>query len=382
MRYALVAMLALVLSAGVTPASSKPGNAGSGNAAISGNGRFVAIASAATDLVRGDTNGVYDVFVRDRLRGRTLRASVGPHGAQANARTGLAGISRSGRFVLMWSDASNLVAGDSNGVADVFVRDGVAKRTERVSVGPTGSQLGTENGQAAISADGRFVAFSSAGEVYVRDRAAASTELIGRGGMPALSADGRFVALNDGDSHIVVRDRVTGSTELISVASDGTVLPGVALVPTISADGRFVVFLVQPRRPAPVGARDVVYVRDRLRKTTAVVASSVGNPAIAPDGRSVAYEGGRPGGYQEVVISDLTSGNKEVASVSSGGGAENGPSFVGSGPLSYSGRFVAFYSDASNLVPRDRNRSADAFVRDRRTRTTRLASVALAAPSR
>ena len=375
--YATVAVLALMLSAPLSLSSPRPANGGSGNAAISADGRFVAIASAASDLVRGDTNGVYDVFVRDRLRGVTIRASVGQRGIQANARTGLAGISRSGRFIVMWSDASNLVAGDTNGIADVFVRDRVARTTERVSVGPAGLQLDTESGQAAISADGRFVAFSSGGNVFVRDRAAASTELIGRGAMPALSADARSVALNDGDGHVVVRDRVTGSTELVSVDSDGTPLPGDAVVPTVSADGRFVAFLIEPRRPTADDPRDVLYVRDRHRNTTTRVASSVGNPTIAPDGRTVAYEGGRLGGRQEVVIRDLVSGKTEVASVSTRGADENAPSWVGSGPLSRSGRFVAFYSDASNLVPRDRNHASDVFVRDRRTRTTNLVSVAL-----
>jgi len=198
-----------MLTVAVGPASSKPGNGGSGNAAISADGRFVAIASAASNLIRGDTNGVYDVFVRDRLRGVTTRASVGPRGVQANARTGLAGISRNGRFVAIWSDASNLVGGDTNGVADVFVRDRVAGTTARMSIGLAGQQLDTESGQAAISADGRFVAFSSGGSVFVRDRASASAELIGRGAMPALSAEGRFVALNNGNGQVVVRDRAT-----------------------------------------------------------------------------------------------------------------------------------------------------------------------------
>jgi len=360
--YATVAVLALLLSATATPVSSKPGNGGSGNAAISADARFVAIASAASNLVRGDTNAVYDVFVRDRLRGVTTRASVGPRGVQANGRTGLAAISRTGRFIVMWSDASNLVAGDTNGVADVFVRDRVVRTTERVSIGSAGQQFDTESGQAAVSADGRFVAFSSGGNVFVRDRAAASTKLVGRGAMPALSADGRLVALSGGDGQIVVFDRATRSTEVVSVDSSGAVLPGDPIVPTISADGRFVAFLVEPRRPTTDVTRDVLYIRDRLRKTTTRVASPVGNPTIAPDGRTVAFQGGEPGGFQNVVVRDLASGSSTVASISTRGAPENGPSWVGSGPLSCSGRFVAFYSDASNLVPGDRNRATDVFV--------------------
>jgi len=90
-------------------ARAAAGNGSSGNAAISADGRFVAFASAASDLVAGDTNHVYDVFVRDRTRNTTERVSVGPGGLQANARTGLSAISADGRFVVMWSDASNLV---------------------------------------------------------------------------------------------------------------------------------------------------------------------------------------------------------------------------------------------------------------------------------
>jgi Tol biopolymer transport system component len=365
-----------MLTVAVSPASSKSGNGGSGNAAISADGRFVAIASSASNLVRGDTNGVYDVFVRDRLLRVTTRASVGARGVQADARTGLAGISRNGRFVVMWSDASNLVGDDTNGVADVFVRDRVARTTERVSIGPGGQQLDTESGQGAISASGRFVAFNSGGNVFVRDRAAASTELVGRGAMPALSADGRLVALNGGDGRVVVHDRATRSTEVISVDSSGAVLPGDAVVPTMSADGRFVAFLLEPRRPSN-DVRDVLYVRDRLRKTTTRIASSVGNPTIAPDGETVAFQGGEPGGFQKVIVRELASGKTAVASISTRGASENAPSWVGSGPLSYNGRFVAFFSDASNLVPGDGNRASDVFVRDRRARRTGLVSVAL-----
>jgi hypothetical protein len=146
-------------------------------------------------------------------------------------------------------------------------------------------------------------------------------------------------------------------------------------VPTISADGRFVAFLVEPRRSAADQTRDVLYVRDRLRKTTTRVASSAGNPTIAPDGRTVAFQGGEPGGFQQVVVRELASGRNAVASISTRSAAANGSSWVGSGPLSYSGRFVAFYSDASNLVRGDRNRATDVFVHDRRTRTTSLVSV-------
>lgn len=372
----VVPLVTLFVIAGPASAKLRPANGGSGNAAISANGRYVAFASAASNLVHGDTNRVYDVFVRDRVRRTTERVSVGTHGVQANGQTGLSGISANGRFVVMWSEASNLTSGDTDGVADVFVRDRLEQTTERVSVRPDGAQFPSESGQAVISGNGRFVAFESASTVYVRDRVRGRTVLIGRGGEPALSENGRDVAFNDGAGQIVLRDRVSGSTELISIAPGGAHFTGTAVTPTISADGRYVAFVVRPPLvpPSPL-ASDVLYVRDRLQHTTALIHAPVGNPAISPDGRTVAYQGGRPGGFQEVIVKSLVSGVNERASLSSRRARANGPSFTGVEPLSSDGRLVAFLSDASNLVRGDTNHAADVFVRDRRHGVTELISV-------
>jgi Tol biopolymer transport system component len=351
-----------------------PANGGSGNAAINAGGRYVAFASSASNLVAGDTNRVYDVFVRDRRRETTQRVSVGAHGAQANAQTGLAGISGSGRYVVMWSDASNLVAGDTNHVADVFVRDRVDRRTMRVSVGAGGGQLDSESGQAAISADGRYVAFASAGNVFVHDLIRNRTDVIAHGTEPALSADGRFVAFNNGAGAVVVRDRDTGATDAVSESTDGRALNGVASTPTISGNGRFVAFVTYPTLPLSPGDVDSLYVRDRFERTTTLVQRSVGNPSISADGLSVVYQGGRRGGLQEVIVRSLPSGTTRRISVGVHGTAGNGPSFTGVEPLSANGRYVAFESEASNLVPGDTDHAADVFVRDIRRGVTTLIS--------
>jgi Tol biopolymer transport system component len=204
--------------------------------------------------------------------------------------------------------------------------------------------------------------------------------VIGRGATPALSASGRYVAFNDGKSGLVVRDRSTGLTEMISVDAAGMPLQGIAETPTISANGRFVSFLLMQRFPDTPKFEPRLYVRDRATQTTKLVATSAGNPTIAPDGRTIAYQGGIPGGAQDVIMLNLISGRTEVVSVSTRGGTENGPSFTGSGPLNTTGRFVAFFSDASNLVPRDTNHATDVFVRDRHARTTSLVSVSRAGP--
>src|SRR5207302_5218212 len=164
--FALALALPLYLGGTAALGGTASGGGGAGNAARSAGRRYVAFASAASGLVAHDTNGVFDVFVRDRRRNTTERVSVGPAGAQANGQSGLSAISANGRFVVLWSDASNLVAGDTNGVADAFVRDRLQRRTVRASVGPDGNEFNTESGAAAISADGRFIAFSNDGDLY------------------------------------------------------------------------------------------------------------------------------------------------------------------------------------------------------------------------
>jgi hypothetical protein len=126
-------------------------------------GRRVAFASTSPDLVTGDTNSNWDVFVRDRLTGAVERCSVSTGGVQGNALSGLYGIcvSAFGRFVAYGSRASNLVAGDTNRVSDVFLRDLVVDTTERISVDSAGIEGDGTSQHPALSADGRFVAFTS-----------------------------------------------------------------------------------------------------------------------------------------------------------------------------------------------------------------------------
>jgi TolB protein len=245
--------------------------------AISADGRFVAFTSRADDLVAGDTNGLPDTFVRDRQAGATRRVNVGPGGAQADAFTFAPAISGDGRFVAFQSEAATLVAGDTNGAADVFVRDQRAGATERVSVSSGEAQGDGPSGQPSISADGRRVAFTTRAtnlvpgdasprdDVLVRDRRAGTTRRVnvrsGGGGQangvssqPAISADGRVVAflssatnLVRGDTNraadVFVRDLATGgATRRASVTSAGGQADGGSSNPAVSGDGRSVAF--------------------------------------------------------------------------------------------------------------------------------------------
>src|SRR5439155_1351426 len=132
-------------------------NGSSFGRALSADGRFVAFISVAPDLVSGDTNGVADVFVHDRQTGTTERVSVDSAGTQANgASTGVA-LSADGRFVSFTSVATDLVPGDTNAARDAFVHARNAGATERVSVDSAGTQANGASFGRALSADGRFV---------------------------------------------------------------------------------------------------------------------------------------------------------------------------------------------------------------------------------
>ena len=187
------------------------------NPAVSADGRFVAFESDASNLVGGDTNGLNDIFVHDRQTGTTERVSVATGGTEANGVSYTPAISADGRFVAFYSNATNLVGGDTNGTSDVFVHDRQTGTTERVSVATGGAEANGGSSTAAISADGRFVAFHSD-----------ATNLV--------SGD------TNGARDIFVHDRQTGTTERVSVATGGAQANSGSANPAISADGRFVAF--------------------------------------------------------------------------------------------------------------------------------------------
>jgi Tol biopolymer transport system component len=205
------------------------------NASISGDGRYVAFRSLANDLVPGDTGGLFDVFVRDLQTGTTTRASVDRSGGSANADTTIGRLSADGRYITFASAASDLVSGDTNGLADVFVRDLQTGTTTRASVDRSGGNANDESYVGSVSAGGRYVAFGSAArdlvdddtndvpDVFVRDRRSATTtrlsvdtlgrEAHGESRAAAISADGRYVAFSSKAKDLVAGDTTGGGEE-------------------------------------------------------------------------------------------------------------------------------------------------------------------------
>lgn len=245
-----------------------------GRPSISATGRFVAFDSYASDLVLGDTNGDSDTFVHDRQTGVTTCVSVDSLGTPVGG--GEPSISADGRFVAFASgDAGHLVPGDSNGFADIFVRDQIAGQTTRVSVDSTGAQSNGSSAYPSMSADGHWIAFRFDGsnlvpgdtngfwDIFAHNTQTGLTVRVSvdsaamqsnnYSSYPSISADGRFVAYSSyasnlvaGDSNqqedVFVRDVQSGTTARVSVASGGSEGDFYSSEPSISTDGRYVVF--------------------------------------------------------------------------------------------------------------------------------------------
>jgi Tol biopolymer transport system component len=415
---ALVVLPAAGASPGVTSrisvaSASTQANGHSVAPAISADGRVVAFYSDASNLVPDDTNGARDVFVRDRVAGTTTRVSVGAGGAQGNSHSFAPAVSADGRFVAFHSHASNLVAGDGNGVDDVFVHDRQGGSMARVSLATGGAEENAGSYAPALSADGRLVAFVSdasnlvAGDtnvgrdVFVHDRGSGTTTRVsvstsgdqGNVGSTsaAISGDGRYVAFasfdtnlvaddtNDG-SDIFVRDRQAGTTTRVNLYPGGIEGDGDSLRPSISADGSTVAFDSDAWNLVWGDTNDVfdVFVTGRESETSVRVsvddAGTQGNgfsirPALSADGRFVTFYSeasnlapGDTNGFADVFVHDRQSGATNRISVDNAGAEGNGDSLRPA--LNADGRLFAFESDATNLVAGDGNRFTDVFVHD------------------
>jgi Tol biopolymer transport system component len=335
---------------------------------MSGDGRYVAFVSDATNLVSNDTNGFTDVFVYDRQTDTIERVSVSGTGAESNDVSDRPSISADGRYVAFQSDATNLIPSDTNASGDIFVRDRTLNTTERVSVATGGAEGNSiSSGTCSISADGQFVAFLSS-----------STNLV--------SGD------TNGARDIFVRDRTLNTTERVSVATSGAEGDYESSTPSISADGRYVAFDSSARN---LGSGDTnnyrdIFVRDRTLNTTERVSVATGGaqshagssyyPRISSDGRFVAFEstadnlgGGDTNMANDIFVRDRTALTTERVSVDSNGMQGDGDSAYAS--LSADGRFVAFTSAATTLVTGDTNGANDVFVYDRQSHTMTRVSV-------
>jgi len=336
-----------LISAGLDGAAA---NGASSAPSVSDDGTAVAFASDATNLVTVPVSGAGAIYVR-RAGGPIELVSVGLGGAPANGPSSQPSISADGRYVAFASTASNLVAGDTNGVSDVFVADLDSATITRVSVGHGGTQANGPSTGPAISGDGSTISFDST-----------ATNLVGRD--------------HNGVADVFVRVPSTDTTERISVSTTGAeqnraASPGFNEVSSVSENGRLVVFdstatnLVHGEDSVP---RSNVYLRDRLRHTTTLLSESndgyEGNndsfaPYIAPSGLYVSFEsfahnlasGGGPA--ENVYVRDLTLRTTSVIDVAANGappGRELAGELLERPTISSDGTVATFTSSAANLT--------------------------------
>jgi TolB protein len=376
---------------------------------LSGDGRYVVFESGATTLVPGDTNGVFDIFLRDRRAGTTTRLTVAPGGRQTDGDSFAPVISTDGRFVAFASTATNLVPGPA-GESDVYLLDRRTGKLDRISETPAGTPGDGWSSGASISGDGRYVTFETSaanllpgkgtGNVALYDRRTGrlSTVNVEDGGdglategsyWASISDNGRFVAYVSGEPDMVpadtngvrdvfVRDLVRGTTVRASSTATGGQTTEPALGPDVTDDGRFVTFWSEDATLVPGdtnGGADA-FLRDlRAGTTRALSATAAGvigdstssDPRITPDGRYATYSGaagnlvaGDVNQADDVFVTDLRTGTTILASRRTGGAQADSFSF--NPRLTPDGRYVVYGSWATDLVRGDTNDQTDLFV--------------------
>src|ERR1700694_5878404 len=338
-------------------------------AVVSGDGRFVAFASDAPDVI--PSNGANrDIFLHDRATGATELISVATDGGEANGPSLFPELNADGRYIVFESQAGDLVSNDQQNYADIFVRDRQTGTTRRVDQTPQGGDTDDDSLTPSISADGRYVAYTSAATNIVPDDTNRARDV--------------FLA-----------DLTSGTTERVSVATDGTQgnydsggfgAGGGHVTP----DGRYVVFgsFANTLVPNDTNNADDIFVRDRVSHTTERVSVSTngaegndhsGYPSISDDGRYVVFYSSAdtlvPDDHNhatDVFLHDRQTGETRRLSGGTGAAESNGGSRFPD--ISGDGRFVAYQSDASNLVPNDTNGTTDIFRYDMQTGETRRIS--------
>ncbi len=374
------------------------GNGSSYATDVSKNGRFIEFTSTANDLVAGDIEGHSDVFVFDRKTAKMERVSVNEAGDGSNADAFGTGISGDGRFVLFFSSAADLVDGVAPTSTQLFLRDRKKHVTSLVSKSSAGVMADAWIYSAGISPGGRYIAFTTAAtnltadasngyyQTFVHDRKKGVTELVSvsfNGDLanednfgPCVSENGRYVFFkSDADnlvpvdqnhaSDVFVRDRKLGTTLRAAFGVDGELAKGVVEY-TISATGRYVLFLTDSQASEQSSTPHGAYVVDRKTdevRSAFVVANNYpaggcdGNSlAISRNGRYVAFNSyftsivspDPSGSKRDVFLIDREASTARVMTLDAqGGGIDGDCTHVA---MSQNGKFLAFASDASDLV--------------------------------
>lgn len=328
--------------------------------ALAQDGRYVAFSSLAANLVPGDSNNFYDVFVWDAQTNAVSRVSRGQGGEQANGNSYWPSISADGRFVAFYSSASNLVPGDNNGRWDIFVFDRQLQVTERVSRNVSGAAPNGDSLNPAISADGRFVAYSSSASDIVGDD-------------------------RNNSFDVFVYDRLNKSSERISRPVSQGESNGASDWPSLSADGRLVSFQSSANNLTNGDANGQIdiFLVDRQANTLTNL-TGAGNgpsywPSISGDGSVVAFSSAASNmaandtnNSYDIFVANLADGSIDIISYTTSGSAANSHSYW---PRTDArGRYIAYTTLATNLSTDDGNTTWDVYLHELRTGGSQLIS--------
>lgn len=339
---------------------------------LSADGRIVVFASDASNLVPGDTNNQEDVFVYDRATGETTFAAAAPDGTPPRFRTLEGTVSADGSVVAFYSLGRQRPEDPGTGL--VYLKDLETGELELISIAddespPDGPSF-MSNTMNVISADNRYVVFMSR-----------ATNLV-PGFTPTITG-----------YHIYVRDRVAGRTELVSLDSEGQPSTDNNQTPAISADGQVVAWETRAQlTPQDNLGAMAVYARDLETETTELISvtydgqsanDNTWRPRLSSDGRFVTFESTAwnlvPRDivsccHSDIFVRDRLAGRTEKLSVTSAGEIGNGSGNRAS--MTADGRYVAFWSDAPNMVPEGKPAIGDVYVHDLVTGRTELVSIA------
>ncbi|MFF3110351.1 TolB family protein [Kitasatospora sp. NPDC057904] len=389
-----------------TPGSQPDG--ASNAQGLSADGRFAVFTSSASNLLPGSGNGRTKVFVRDLWTGKVEREDVSTAGADADLDSYEATISGNGRFVAFTSSATNLGSGAGRATPDVYVHDRLTGRTEPVAAtDPAKPQTGHSAGTPSISWDGRYVAFQSdrtdlapagvtphGGTIYVTDRRTGKTRLVsigadgtaanGSSASPVISADGRTVGFISKATNLIAQDKPGALHE--DAFGDRTtaddLAPGSSSTSTGSGTGSS---SSSPRilkpRSYPFYVRDLDDEETRLASPDGKGGSrGVENPSLSPDGRFAVFSApvfhgtGPWDRHFEVFVRDLEQGTERSVTVALPGTTVRSDAWEGR--MTADDRWVYFSSTADDLVPGDTNNASDVFRFDLWSNRTERVSVA------
>lgn len=334
------------------------GNSWSYEPSISGDGRYVTYASDADNLVAGDTNVTTDVFLYDTVTEITIRVSVDSFGNEADGYSNIPNISSNGEYITYGSDATNLVPGDTNFTADIFLYYIDTQETARISVDSGGTEGNGYSFYSAISGDNRYTVYQSDADNLVAGDTNIATD-------------------------IFLYDLVNETTTRVSLDSGGGQTNGSSLYPSISSDGRYIAYQSEANDivAGDSNLSQDIFLFDNMSQTTTLVSKDSNgiisnnyseNPVVSGDGKYVAYTS-----YGDNLVSNDTNTTYDVFAfevdtaktfrVSVDSDRNQGDNGSAGPAINDDGKYIVYQSDAANLVTADSNGATDIFLASMKT---------------